>query len=413
MTRKKTDEESQQNSKSARVKKRGQGEGSIYQRKDGRWVSEVQLGYSKGKRDRKFVYGKTRKEAADKLTDILNKQKIGLPIIADKQTVQQFLEQWLEDCIKPSVRLSTYLSYEQQIRLRIIPEIGHIKLSKLTPQHIQKMLNNLAKISLQPRSNKKDKDAESQKMPSAKTINYQLKIMRMALSKAESWGLVARNVAKLIDPLSVPKFKVEPINPNEAKIFLKAIEGDRLEALFAVALALGLRRGESLALKWSDVDLDTSTLRVTGTLQRLKGNLVIQPPKTEKSERVLDIPKVLLQKLREHRTRQLEEKMALGQNWQDTGLVFTTSLGTPIDPRNVKRKLDAILKSAKMRHYRIHDLRHFFASLLLAQGVELKVVSELLGHSDIRITDDIYTHVLPSLKKQTIDLMDKILTGTN
>jgi integrase len=139
--------------------------------------------------------------------------------------------------------------------------------------------------------------------------------------------------------------------------------------------------------------------------------LVIQLPKTEKSERLLDIPKVLLQKLREHRTRQLEEKMALGQNWQDTGLVFTTSLGTPIDPRGVKRKLDAILIKANMRHYRIHDLRHFFAALLLAQGVELKVVSELLGHSDIRITGDIYAHVLPSLKKQTIDLMNSILTG--
>jgi integrase len=194
---------------------------------------------------------------------------------------------------------------------------------------------------------------------------------------------------------------------------LKAIEGDRLEALFAVALALGLRRGEALAFKWSDVDLETSMLRVTGSLQRLKGKLVIQPPKTEKSERVLDIPKVLLQKLREHRTRQLKEKMALGHNWQDTGLVFTTSIGTLVELRTVKRKLDAILKTANMRHYRIHDLRHFFASLLLAQGVELKVVSELLGHNDIRITGDIYAHILPSLKKQTIDLMDKILTSTN
>jgi integrase len=152
---------------------------------------------------------------------------------------------------------------------------------------------------------------------------------------------------------------------------------------------------EALALTWDNVDLESSTLRVTGSLPCLKGRLVIQPPKTEKSERVLDIPKVLLQKLREHRSRQLQEKLALGQNWQSTNLVFTTSLGTPIDPRGVKRKLDSILKKAEMRHYRIHDLRHFFAALLLAQGVELKVVSELLGHSDIRITADIYAHVLP------------------
>jgi integrase len=201
----------------------------------------------------------------------------------------------------------------------------------------------------------------------------------MALGKAEAWGLVSRNVAKFIDPPPVSKFKVEPSEPGEAKAFLKAIEGDRLEALFAVALALGLRRGEALALTWDNVDLENRTLRVTGSLQRLNGKLVIQPPKTEKSERDFDIPKVLLQKLREHRARQLQEKLSLGQNWQNTNLVFTNSLGTAIDPRRVKRKLDAILKNAKMRHYRIHDLRHFFASLLLAQGVELKVVSELLG----------------------------------
>jgi integrase len=392
-------------------RKRGQGEGSIYRRKDGRWVSEVQLGFRNGKRERKFVYGKTRKEVADKLTDILNKQRQGLPIVADKQIVKQFLDHWLEDCIRPTVRLSTYISYEQQIRLRIIPEIGHIKLSMLSPQHIQTMIKNLLKTQLQPRSKKNNPGPV--KLLSAKTVKYQLSILRMALSKAESWGLVGRNVAKLVDPPPVPKYKVEPIEAGEAKAFLNAIEGDRFEPLFSVALALGLRRGEALALTWDNVDLENKTLRVTGSLQRLKGKLVIQPPKTEKSDRVLDIPKILLQKLREHRSRQLEEKMAVGQNWQETGLVFTTSLGTPIDPRGVKRKLDSILKKAEMRHYRVHDLRHFFAALLLAQGVELKVVSELLGHADIRITGDIYAHVLPSLKKQTIDLMNIILTGTD
>jgi len=395
-------------------RKRGHNEGSIYKRGNGRWCSSITIGYEGGKLKRKTYYGKTRKEVADKLTAGLNNQQQGLPIVGEKQTVKQFLTVWLEDCIKPTVRFSTYISYEQQIRLRIIPELGHIKLSKLTPQHIQRMMKNLMQTKLQPRSkNASKEDSDSQKLLSAKTVKYQLSILRMALGKAEAWGLVQRNAANLVDPPTVPKFKVEPIEPKEAKAFLQAIEGDRLEALFAVALALGLRRGEALALKWSNVDLETSTLRVTGSLQRLNGKLVIQPPKTEKSERVLDIPKVLLQKLREHRTRQLEEKMALGQNWHDSGLVFTTSLGTPIDPRGVKRKLDAILKKAEMRHYRIHDLRHFFASLLLAQGVELKVVSEMLGHSDLRITGDIYAHVLPSLKKQTIDLMNSILTGSN
>jgi integrase len=147
-------------------------------------------------------------------------------------------------------------------------------------------------------------------------------------------------------------------------------------------------------------------------LQRLDHELRLSEPKTKSSKRVLALPETLISKLREHRTRQLEEKLAAGEHWQDTGLVFTTSIGTPVDPRNVKRKLDALLKAAKLPHYRVHDLRHFCASLLLAQGVPLKVVSDLLGHTRISVTADLYTHVLPSLKREAMDLMDSLLTGT-
>jgi integrase len=236
--------------------------------------------------------------------------------------------------------------------------------------------------------------------------------LRIALKKALTWGLVARNVALLADAPKVERYEVQPIDANEAQKFLEIIKGDRLEALFSVGLSLGLRRGEVLALKWSDIDFEGQTLRVNGSLQRLQGKLLILPPKTKKSTRSLNLPKTLLQKLREHRARQLEERLALGANWQDHNLVFCTSLGTPIEPRNVQRKLAALMKDSGMRYFRLHDLRHFFASLLLAQGVELKVVSELLGHSSIQITGDIYAHVLPKLKEQAIDLLDSILTGT-
>ena len=247
----------------------------------------------------------------------------------------------------------------------------------------------------------------------AKTVKYHLSIMRMALSRAEKWGLVARNVALLIDPPRVKKYEVQPITPEQAKAFLLAIEGDRMEALFTVALALGLRRGEALGLRWSDVDFQTKTLRVNQALQRLNGSLQITELKTKSSRRLLDLPEMLAIKLREHRTRQLEEKLLAGSHWQDNGLVFTSRIGTPIDPRHVKRRLDPLLKKAELPHFRVHDLRHFCASLLLAQGVPLKVVSELLGHSQIAITADLYTHVLPSLRKDAIDLMDSILTATN
>ncbi|HET8669823.1 MAG TPA: site-specific integrase, partial [Candidatus Saccharimonadales bacterium] len=197
-----------------------------------------------------------------------------------------------------------------------------------------------------------------------------------------------------------------------ARAFLQAIQGNRLEALFTVALSFGLRRGEALGLRWADVDLEARTLRISQQLQRIDGHLQLSEPKTKTSRRVLDLPDILITKLREHRTRQLEEKLRAGSHWIETGLVFTTSVGTPIDPRNVKRRLDAILEDAEMPHFRVHDIRHFAASLMLAQGVPLKVVSDILGHSQISTTADLYTHVLPSLRKEAINLMDSILTGT-
>jgi integrase len=233
----------------------------------------------------------------------------------------------------------------------------------------------------------------------------------MALGQAERWNLVSRNVATLVDPPRVEKFEIQPITPEQAQIFLNVIKGDRMEAMFAVALCLGLRRGEALALRWTDVDLQARTLRVCQSLQRINHKLEISEPKTKSSRRVLDLPDSLIVKLKEHRTRQLEEKLKTGEHWQETGLVFTTTLGTPYDPRHVKRRLDALLKKADLPHYRVHDLRHFCASLLLAQGVPLKVVSDLLGHTRISITADLYTHVLPSMRRDAMDLMDRILTA--
>ncbi len=376
-------------------RKRGQGEGTIYKRKDGRWTAVANLGYQNGKLKRKYYYGETRKEASDKLSAGLSDLKKGIPIITERQTIKQFLERWLTDCVKPSVRPSTYISYDQQVRVHIVPTLGQLQLSQLTPQHIQNYMKERLAKGL-----------------SARTVGYHRRVLVIALGQAVKWGLVNRNVAALTDPPRAEKYEIQPITPEQARAFLQAIQGNRLEALFTVALSFGLRRGEALGLRWTDVDLEARTLRIKQQLQRLEGRLQLSEPKTKTSRRVLDLPDLLITKLREHRTRQLEDKLRAGSHWVETGLVFTTSLGTPIDPRNVKRRLDALLKEAGMPHFRVHDIRHFAASLMLAQGVPLKVVSDILGHSQISTTADLYTHVLPSLRKEAIDLMDSILTGT-
>jgi integrase len=381
--------------KAKKARKRGQGEGSIYKRKDGRWTAVVNLGYQNGKLNRKYYYGETRDEVKDKLIAALNDHRQGIPVALERQTVEQFLNHWLTDCAQPSVRVTTFVSYEIQIRVHIAPILGYHQLSKLSPQHIQEYLKNKLAAGL-----------------SAKTVKYHLSVLRMALGQALRWNLIARNVAMLVDPPRVEKYEVQPITPEQARIFLQAIQGDRLEILFTVALSLGLRRGESLGLRWTDIDFENRTLRVKNSLQRIQGKLTLSEPKTKSSRRILDLPELLNCKLKEHRTRQLEEKLAAGHHWTDTGLVFTTRLGTPVDPRHVKRRLDPLLKKAGLPHYRVHDLRHFCASLLLAQGVPLKVVSEILGHSQINITADLYTHVLPSLRREAFDLMNSIMTGT-
>ena len=376
--------------------KRGQNEGSIYKSKaDGRWVGAIWLGYENGKLRRKVFYGKTREDVAKKLTDEKAKQNAGIPIVTERKTLADYLASWLEDSVKRKVRLSTYLSYKKQVE-HLSTVLGKHQLTKLTPDHVRRYLN--AKL---------DGDL------SARTVSYQRTILKMALKQALKDGLVARNVAELVEPPKVRAHQIKAIDEAEARRFLDALKGDRLEALFSVAFSLGLRRGEALALKWENIDFDQQTLTVVQSLSRVDKKLVFSEPKTNKSRRVLDLPASLTVKLKEHRTRQLAERLSAGLYWQDTGLVFCTSIGTPVDPRNVKRSLDRILDDAKIPRFRVHDLRHFAASLMLAQGVQLKVVSEILGHSQIGITGNIYTDVLPRVRKEAIDLLDAVLTAGN
>lgn len=184
-----------------------------------------------------------------------------------------------------------------------------------------------------------------------------------------------------------------------------------MEVLFSVTLALGLRKGEALGLRWQDIDWQGRTLRVNIALQRISGKLQLIEPKTDKSRRTLPLPETIEAALKAHRIRQLEEKMLAGDRWQETGLVFTTSIGTPLDARNAVRKFHGLLKKAGLGRFRFHDLRHSCASLLLAQGVPPRTIMDILGHSQISLTMDTYSHVMSAMIRDAADLMDSILTG--
>lgn len=369
--------------------RRGHNEGTIRHRSDGRWEARISLANGK----RKSLFGRTRRDVQDKLRTAQREIEAGLDLGAGRQTVGAFLDRWLVDVAKPSIRPKTYASYTQLVRLHLKPALGHHQLAKLSPHHVQMMMNAKSAAGLSPR-----------------TVQYLRAVLRRALGQALKWGLVTRNVATLVDPPRSQRPDVVPLSPLQARAFLTAAKGDRLEALYSVAIALGLRQGEALGLGWDDVDLDAGVLRVRYALQRIDGTLQLVEPKTKRSKRTIPMPPTIVAALRDHRVRQLEERLLAGSRWQDHAVVFPSSIGTPMDARNVVRRFHALLDKAGLPSMRFHDLRHTCASLLLAQHVPPRVVMETLGHSQIALTMDTYSHVMPVMQREAADLMEGLLT---
>ncbi len=390
--------------------KRGKNEGSIFQRKDGRWVGSLNLGWENGKRKRRHFYAGTAAEVRDELLNARSDQSHGLPVSVERQTVKEFLDHWLAESVKSSVRPATYQQYHQHVRLYLGPSLGRHRLSKLSPQHVQTFVNERLKSDLSPR-----------------TVQLSLVILRHALQTGVKWGLVGRNVAKLVDTPKVRRPEIKPLDLEQSRKFLDAAKGERLEALYSVALGLGLREGEALGLRWIDLDLERQQLTIRQSLQRVggkrfgtgPGKLQFVGPKTDRSRRTLRMPDALVRTLRAHRARQLQERLIASSGWKEGGLVFTTLIGTPIEPRSAVRDFKRILEKANLPETdskiplstRFHDLRHSAASLLLAQGVQLRAIMELLGHSTIALTANTYSHVMPSMMQEMADKMDTILNG--
>ena len=370
--------------------KRGNNEGSIYKRTDGRWTAVVDLGWHAGRRRRKYLYGHTRREVQTKLTAALRARADGLPVHTERQTVGQYLDYWLNNAAKPRVRLTTYASYESLVRVHIVPALGRTQLHRLGPQQIQGFLNDKAASGL-----------------SSRTVRYLHTLLHAALAQAERWGLVPRNVAALVDRPRQDQKEVHPLGTEEALAFLAFVEGDRLEGLWTAALCLGLRRGEALGLTWADANLAERTIRIRQSLQRIDGTLQLVEPKTGGSNRTIPIPDVVVDALHRQRARQLEERLASGSLWQHGDLVFTTAVGTPLDGRNVTRRLQHLLGEAGLPRQTFHALRHGCASLLTALGVHPRVVMETLGHRQSDITMEVYSHVSAALQREAADKLDE------
>ncbi len=375
--------------------KRGQNEGGCYQRKDGRWEASITLAVVNGKPKRKSYYGKTKAQAMAAMRAARREREAGLPIDVPRQTVGQFLEAWLDDTVKPSKAPKTYASYAEVLRLHVIPTLGQHRLPALTPQHVAALLAAKQAAGLSPRR-----------------VHHIRAVLRTALNQAMRWGFVARNAAALTEPVRQEHREVVPFTVGEARTILAACDGARMGALFRVVLTLGLRQGEVLGLMWDDINLDGRTLRVRRALQRMEGRLIVKEPKTAKSKRALKLPPSLVAALQGHRDRQAFERQAAGERWQEGGFVFTTTIGTPLDPRNVIRQWHALLAVAGVERREFHATRHTAVSVMIAQGVPLKVIQEVVGHSLLSTTADTYGHLTPAAFDEAAEAMERALTGT-
>ena len=372
--------------------RRGRGEGSIQKRKDGRWAAVIDLGWGDGKRSRKIVYGRTRQEVARKLTDLLKARKDGLPIPNENKKIDAFLADWLET-MKPTVRPRTWQRYEEYVRLHVTPTLGRIRVAKLEPHHLQRLYAQRMESGL-----------------SAQTVVHLHRMLHKAFAQGLRWGLVARNVTELVDPPRVTRKEMRALSPEEATRLLEAAAGDPLEALYVIAITTGLRERELLGLRWREVDLETHRLHIVASLQNLPGEgLTIVEPKTPRSRRLVVIGELGVDALRRHRADQAEHRLRRGEAWEDNDLVFPNSFGRPINASNLlSRCFYPLLKRAGLLRVRFHDLRHTAATLLLDEGVHPKIVSEMLGHSTISITLDLYSHVTPSMQEQAAQALDSL-----
>lgn len=389
--------------------KRGNGEGSVYQRSDGMWIASLVLVDGK----RKTFSSKRRQVVARKLAEALRDREKGLTIITDERlTVGAYLAQWLDRMTPPRrVRPSTHRQYTHSLA-HIISAYGDLRLTRLTAAHL---------TTLYARLQRPEPPADGGKTTrplSATTVHLAHTVLRKALGDAVKLDLIPANVTDRVDAPKARRPPIEPLTPEETQRFLEAVQGERLEALYILAIATGMRIGELLGLTWRHVDLEAGRLSVVATLQRAPGpgktgadRWELAKPKTKSSQRSIRLSPLAVDALRAHRKRQLAERLAVADVWADRDLVFCDELGDFLNAITIERyPYQRALARAGIPHKRFHDLRHTAATSYLAQGHSLKAVSAMLGHSSIAITGDIYAHVTGAMEDALTATMDAILS---
>ncbi len=376
----------------ARKKERGNGDGDVWPRKnkEGKIIG-YRGAYFGPDGKRRYVSGKTKEDARKKKRQAMTDADRGFVFDAGTVTVEEYLDRWLTDSVRGTVRRSTFAQYESVVSRHIAPTLGRLKLKALTPAHLRSLYRKKLDVGLAPR-----------------TVQYIHVTLHKALKQAMMDGLIPRNVTEAVKAPQAHKKEVKPLTSNEVKALLSAAVGDRLEALYVVAIHTGLRRSELLGLKWTDVDLDAGTLSVQRSLDT---DRTFNPPKRNKSRRTVKLTGQAVEALKSHRARQNEERLRLGSLWEDHNLVFPNQLGKPMNADNLyHREFRPLLEKAGLSGFTFHSLRHTCATLLLSKNVNPKIVQEMLGHATISQTMDTYSHVMPGMQDAAAAALENALS---
>lgn len=389
--------------------RRANGEGSIFRRTDGRWAVQLDMGIVNGRRSRPTVYARTQAEALQRLKEAQRRRDEGRPPLNSSEKLSSYLAWWLDNVVDPSeLADSTKASYRAEVEKHIVPALGHHTLAGLQTQHVATWMGTMAKAAEENAARQREDDGDTPKdrywgKPSGNTRRIRYAVLHKALNDSLDLGLLARNPATAVKAPRPERdtSKVYALTLEEAQAILEAANDHRLTAAWYVLVLMGLRRGELLGLRWSDLDLTTGQMRIQQSLGRVKGKgLVLSTPKTATSNRALPIPLVVLDAIRTHLVEQEIERAAHG-GWPDTDLVFVTANGKPIEPSSLGLQFRTVCKMAGHRNERLHNLRHTAATVMRVYGgADLLDVSRLLGHSSIRVTADMYGHTVPTVQEQ-------------
>jgi integrase len=415
------------------AKRRGNNEGTIYKRKtcqnrdckkittgeseatlkvckhcgaglpsEGLWAAVSSTGFDPvtGKARRKTFYGQTKKEVLDKMQTTRQEMKTGSYVEPTKTTLGEWLDRWLTVYKKGQIKPITYEGYERIINGHINPAIGMIPMMKLQPNTLQAFYNEKLEHGR----------TDGQGSLSSRMVRYFHAIIRQALEQAVKEGLLPRNVADATSPPTIRNKQFQPLTEPELLAFLEEAKEDRLFAAYLLAATTGLRRGELLGLCWDCVDLEQGTIAVKRQLIPLKSGLFLQEDTKSKSgKRSITLTDDATCELKAYRKRQLQERLLLGEAYQDQGLVFCREDGAFLRPEEFVKRFQRHLESAGLPKVRLHDLRHTHATLLLAKGIPAKMVQERLGHSTITMTLDLYSHVTPEMAKLAAESLNGLM----